>query len=412
MGVYMKHFAVIGSGITGVTTAWVLCQKGYDVTVFDRNRYPAMETSYANGGQLSASNAEVWTSINTMLKGLKWMMSPDAPLLFNPKPSWHKYSWMMEFASNFKNYESNTIKTVEMALAARQNLMAFADEAGINFDCEKRGILHIYASQKEFDHAHNVTKIYEKAGLKRRRLNADEVLEVEPKLKKPLIGGYFTESDFTGDIHKFTNQLAEAAKDKGVEFVMEADVTEVDHDGSKPVVHWHDRGNTNHDTSFDGVVITAGVGSRDLAAHLGDRVNIYPVKGYSITVEMDDARSRDAAPWTSLLDDEAKVVTARLGEHRLRVAGTAEFNGYNYDIRADRIRPLTRWVNENFPDISTKAVVPWAGLRPMMPNMMPHVAKGKKRGVYYNTGHGHLGWTLSCYTAEAIADVIHQGHNH
>ncbi len=407
----MKHFAVIGAGITGVTTAWVLMQKGYDVTVFDRNRYPAMETSYANGGQLSASNAEVWTSISTMLKGVKWMMSPDAPLLFNPKPSWHKYSWMMEFASNFKNYESNTIKTVEMALAARQNLMAFAEEAGINFDCEKRGILHIYAAQKEFDHAHKVTAIYAKAGLMRRRLNAQEVLDVEPRIKIPLIGGYFTESDFTGDIHKFTSQLAEAAQEKGVKFVMEADVTSVDHDGKKPVVYWQNHDKTETDAGFDGVVITAGVGSRDLAADLGDRVNIYPVKGYSITVELDDKRSRDAAPWTSLLDDEAKVVTARLGDDRLRVAGTAEFNGYNYDIRADRIRPLTRWVNENFPDISTKAVVPWAGLRPMMPNMMPHVAKGKKQGVYYNTGHGHLGWTLSCYTAEAIADVIHQGHN-
>ena len=407
----MKHFAVIGSGITGVTTAWVLMQKGYDVTVFDRNRYPAMETSYANGGQLSASNAEVWTSISTMLKGVKWMMSPDAPLLFNPKPSWHKYSWMMEFASNFKNYESNTIKTVEMALSARRNLMAFAEDAGINFDCEKRGILHIYASQKEFDHAHDVTGIYAKAGLNRRRLNAQEVLEVEPRLKKPLIGGYFTESDFTGDIHKFTSQLAEAAQEKGVKFVMEADVTSVDHDGQKPVVHWQNHDKTKTDAAFDGVVITAGVGSRGLAADLGDRVNIYPVKGYSITVQMKDQRSRDAAPWTSLLDDEAKIVTARLGEDRLRVAGTAEFNGYNYDIRADRIRPLTRWVNENFPDISTKAVVPWAGLRPMMPNMMPYVAKGKKQGVYYNTGHGHLGWTLSCYTAEAIADVIHQGHN-
>ena len=407
----MKHFAVIGSGITGVTTAWVLMQKGYNVTVFDRNRYAAMETSYANGGQLSASNAEVWTSISTMLKGIKWMMSPDAPLLFNPKPSWHKYSWMMEFASHFKNYESNTIKTVEMALAARQNLMAFADEAGINFDCEKRGIMHIYASQKEFDHAHKVTAIYAKAGLTRSQLNAEEVLEVEPRLKKPLIGGYFTESDFTGDIHKFTTQLAEAAQEKGVKFVMEADVTNFEHDGQKPVVHWKNHDQTKTDAAFDGVVITAGVGSRDLAADLGDRVNIYPVKGYSITVKMDDPRSRDAAPWTSLLDDEAKIVTARLGDDRLRVAGTAEFNGYNYDIRADRIRPLTRWVNENFPDVSTKAVVPWAGLRPMMPNMMPHVAKGKKQGVYHNTGHGHLGWTLSCYTAEAIADVIHQGHN-
>ena len=407
----MKHFAVIGAGITGVTTAWVLSQKGYSVTVFDRNRYPAMETSYANGGQVSASNAEVWTSISTMLKGIKWMMSPSAPLLFNPKPSWHKYSWMMEFASNFKNYESNTLKTVEMALAARKNLMAFAEDAGIDFDCEKRGIMHIYTSQKEFDHAHRVTDLYAKGGLSRQRLTPQDVLAIEPTIKKQLIGGYFTASDFTGDIHKFACQLAEAAEKNGVKFVMEADIQQIDHDGQKPVIHWQDHDQNNHEASFDGTVITAGVGSRALASGLGDRVNIYPVKGYSITVNLDDQGSRDAAPWVSLLDDEAKIVSSRLGDHRFRVAGTAEFNGYNYDIRADRIRPLIRWVNDNFPDVSTKSSIPWAGLRPMMPNMMPHVGKGKKQGVYYNTGHGHLGWTLGCYTAEAIGDIIQQGHN-
>ena len=126
---------------------------------------------------------------------------------------------------------------------------------------------------------------------------------------------------------------------------------------------------------------------------------------------MDDAASQDAAPWASLLDDAAKIVTARLGQDRFRVAGTAEINGYNYDIRADRIAPLTRWVQDNFPVISTEKVVPWAGLRPMMPNMMPRIGKGNKPGVFYNTGHGHLGWTLSCYSAEAIGDIIHTSHN-
>jgi len=407
----MPHFAVIGAGITGVTTAWVLRKKGYDVTVFDRHRYPAMETSYANGGQLSASNAEVWTNIGTMLKGAKWMFSPDAPLLFNPKPSWHKYSWMVEFASNFRHYEANTIKTVQMAMAARQHLMTFAEEAGIDFDREMRGILHIYSSHREFDHAHRVTGLLAKGGLARRQLTPDEVYALEPTLKKPLIGGYYTESDFTGDIHKFTTKLAQAAEEHGVTFQMNCAVDSVDHDGEHPIIRWADLKKAKHEHRFDGVVITAGTGSRELAQDLGDKVNVYPVKGYSITVEMKDKTSQQAAPWISLLDDGAKIVTARLGAERLRVAGTAEFNGYNYDIRADRIAPLTRWVNENFPDVSTEKVIPWAGLRPMMPNMLPHVGKGKKRGVFYNTGHGHLGGTLSCYTAEAIVDIIHTGHN-
>jgi D-amino-acid dehydrogenase len=139
---------------------------------------------------------------------------------------------------------------------------------------------------------------------------------------------------------------------------------------------------------------------------LGDRVNIYPVKGYSITVKLDDDVSREAAPWVSLLDDNAKVVTSRLGNDRLRIAGTAEFNGYNWDIRDDRVQPLVRWVEDYFPEVATEHAIPWAGLRPMMPNMLPKVDSGKRQGVYYNTGHGHLGWTLSAATAEIIGDKI------
>ena len=158
--------------------------------------------------------------------------------------------------------------------------------------------------------------------------------------------------------------------------------------------------------SFDGMVVCAGVESRRFAAQLGDRVNIYPVKGYSITVNLPDAQSQAAAPIVSLLDDETKLVTSRLGQDRFRVAGTAEFNGYNKDIRADRIRPLTAWVNQCFPGINTRHVVPWAGLRPMMPNMLPRVGKGSMANVFYNTGHGHLGWTLSAITADMVGDVV------
>jgi D-amino-acid dehydrogenase len=157
---------------------------------------------------------------------------------------------------------------------------------------------------------------------------------------------------------------------------------------------------------YDSVVICAGVDSRRLASQLGDRVNVYPVKGYSITVDLQDPASRAAAPTVSLLDDGAKLVTSRLGEDRFRVAGTAEFNGLNKDIRADRIRPLVDWVARCFPGVSTRSVVPWAGLRPMMPDMMPRVGRGRRPGVFYNTGHGHLGWTLSAVTAHMVAKLV------
>ncbi len=173
-------------------------------------------------------------------------------------------------------------------------------------------------------------------------------------------------------------------------------------------VGWTNTENSNVSDHFDGIVICAGVRSRALAAQVGDRVNIYPVKGYSITVQLDDDESRAATPWVSLLDDKAKIVTSRLGQNRFRIAGTAEFNGYNKDIRDDRIAPLTKWVENLFPDVSTEHAIPWAGLRPMMPNMMPRVGPGKASGVFYNTGHGHLGFTLAAATAELAADSVLQ----
>ena len=407
----MKHFAILGAGITGTTTAWALRQQGYDVTVIERHRYPAMETSYANGGQLSASNAEVWTNIGTMIKGLKWMFKSDAPLLMNPRPSWHKYSWMAEFAGNFRNYERNTIKTTEMAIESRKHMRDFAEEAGIPFDREDCGILHFYKKESEFNHAHKVSKMLAKGGLERQRLTPDEVYAIEPALQSPVIGGYYTKSDFTGDIHKFTRGLANAAARAGVTFVMNATVTDVKHNENGPQIFWQTLNGDVVDQQFDGVVVTAGVGSRKLANALGDRVNVYPVKGYSITVDLDDAGSQQAAPTVSLLDDEAKIVTARLGKDRFRVAGTAEINGVNYDIRADRIAPLTAWVQKNFPGVSTDSVTPWAGLRPMMPSMMPRIGPGRKKGVFYNTGHGHLGWTLSCVSAYLVGNAVRAQDN-
>jgi D-amino-acid dehydrogenase len=233
----------------------------------------------------------------------------------------------------------------------------------------------------------------------------DEIRAIEPTLAGQYYGGYYTESDSTGDIHKYTVGLAAAAERLGATIRYGQQVHSLRSDGQTAwVTAQDDAGVATH--RFDGLVVCAGVASRDLAAQLGDRVNIYPVKGYSITVNLLDEQSQQAAPWVSLLDDETKLVTSRLGKDRFRVAGTAEFNGVNKDIRADRIKPLIDWVNQCFPGVNTRQVVPWAGLRPMMPNMMPRVGRGQKPNVYYNTGHGHLGWTLSAGTADWVAGLV------
>jgi D-amino-acid dehydrogenase len=403
----MSRIAIIGAGITGVTTAYALAQRGFRVTVLERHRYAAMETSFANGGQLSASNAEVWNSRATVLKGIKWMFTRDAPLLMNPRPGWHKYSWIGEFLRQIPNYRANTAETVRLAIAAREHLFRIADHENIDFDLQRRGILHFYATRKEFDAACKVNEILNSAGLDRHAVSAGEIASIEPTLHGDFHAGFFTPSDSTGDIHKFTRGLADACARHGVEFRYETSVTALDEHGGRLTLKVEQAGEAL-ELQFDGVVVCAGVGSRAFASMAGDHVNVYPVKGYSITVCLDDARSRAHAPWVSLLDDHAKIVTSRLGEDRFRVAGTAELNGFNRDICADRIAPLVEWTRRHFPDVSTARVIPWSGLRPMLPNMLPKVGQGRRPGVFYNTGHGHLGWTLSAATAELVAESILQ----
>jgi len=401
----MTKVTVIGAGITGITTAYALLDRGCEVTIIDRNRYAAMETSFANGGQLSACNAEVWNSFGTILKGMKWIFRKDAPLLLNPRPSWHKYSWLAEFTANIGNYRENTIRTTQLAIVARQHLFDIAARENIDFDLQRRGILHVYRDAAGFAQAQRTNALLREGGLERHAVTPEEICDIEPALRGDFFGGFFTPSDSTGDIHKFCRGLADACIRRGANFFSDATVTNIRTVPGGVDIAWEADG-VAQSLHSDAVVICAGVASRHFGAMLGDRLNIYPVKGYSITVGMDDAPTQAAAPWVSLLDEQAKIVTSRLGANRLRVAGTAEYNGANLDIRADRIKPLVDWTRKLFPGVSTDQVTPWAGLRPMMPDMMPRVQPGRQPGVFYNTGHGHLGWTLSAATAQLVADQV------
>jgi D-amino-acid dehydrogenase len=273
--VSMCHVVVIGAGITGVTTAYELSQLGYQVTVVDRHLFPAMETSFANGGQLSACNAEVWNQKSTVLKGMKWMSQKSAPLLLNPAFSVHKYAWLMEFLGNIKHYEANTHETVRLALLARQRLFEIADKESIDFNLEKRGILHFYHNKQDYDVAIRVNDLLNKGGLERSGVSNEEIKQIEPTLTGDYYAGFYCEGDATGDIHKYTTGLAEVTKKLGVKYRFGMDVTDIQHLSSGVEVKLQPSSenvellpNEVEMLAADAVVVCAGVG--DLAGKLSE----------------------------------------------------------------------------------------------------------------------------------------------
>ena len=389
-----KSVAVIGAGIAGITAAYYLAREGYSVTVYEAERYPAMKTSFANGGQVSVSNSEVWTTWSNVKKGIKWMFKKDAPLLIRPRLDWAQWKWMTKFLWNtvMGVYEQNTKKTIQLGLEASKLYKEIGLEESLSFDQSPSGILHFYKDLAYFECAKKAQSIYQSNGAAWDILGPMQTKALDKTLNgvNGIVGGAWTWHDWTGDIHKFCYQLSKILEQKyGVTF------------------HYNWKINHIEEVSFyDTVVIANGVGSEKLANSIGDSLGIYPVKGYSITITANDVKSYDALPKVSLLDDQAKIVTSTLG-NRFRVAGTAELTGENYDIRRDRIQPLLDWVHTNFPKIDTRDYTQWACLRPMTPNMMPVVRQSKKNPrVFYHAGHGHLGWTLAPATAKQLTNLI------
>ena len=386
-----KNVAVIGAGVIGITTAYYLAKQGHKVTVYEQEPYPAMRTSFANGGQVSVSNSEVWTTWSNVKKGIKWIFKKDAPLLIRPRLDYNQWKWIIKFLYNtiIGSYKSNTEKTIQMGLESRTLYDAIIKEEGLEFDQLYAGILHFYKDEQYFDAAKQAKILYNDNGLDWDILTPMQTISLDPALHRiqDIKGGAWTSSDWTGDIHKFCIELEKVLVNK-----------------YNVVFNYNWKINHIEEVSFyDSVVISNGVGSVSLEKTVGDTIDVYPVKGYSITINNVDSKH---LPKVSLLDDQAKIVTSSLG-NRFRVAGTAEITGENYDIRYDRVKPLLDWVRTNFPDMNTHDYTSWACLRPMTPNMMPITKRSDKNNkVYYNTGHGHLGWTLAPYTAKLISEQI------
>lgn len=391
-----KKIAVVGAGITGLCSAYYLAREGYQVTVYEAERYAAMKTSFANGGQISVSNSETWTTWSNVRRAIKWFWQKDAPLLVRLRWDWAMWRWLAKFlwATVRGVQKANTASTIQMAVQSRDLYTEICQTEQIadqTFDRSLCGILHFYKTPEYWAHAQSVRELYESNGCEWQLLDTEQAVKhIDPALSDidNIVGGAWTPSDWTGDIHKFCYQLAEVLERRyGVCFHYDTHVERIADLGSL----------------YDAIVVANGVGSTELARSTGDRIDVYPIKGYSITINNVDPR---LLPRVSLLDDQAKIVTSSLG-NRFRVAGTAELTGENYDITRDRIEPLLRWVQINFPQINTHDYTQWACLRPMTPDMMPIVQQSaKNHKVFYNTGHGHLGWTLGPATGLQLTKLV------
>ena len=385
---------VLGAGVVGTAAAWYLRAAGHDVQVLERCTAPGMETSFANGGQISASHALPWAAPGVPWKALKWMLREDAPLLFRLRADPAQWRWGLKFLRECtsERFRANAEQLVRLGRYSRDALHALQRETGIQYDEVRRGILVFFTDGK------NEGKHWK---------TPEECIAIEPALahaRPMLTGGEYVEDDESGDAHKFTEELAKRCAQRGVQFDFDVSIESFSRENDKITgIKVKTKNEGTQTVSGDAYVLALGSYSPLLARPLGIDLAIYPLKGYSVTMPVKDP----AAAWTTSLTDEArKLVFSRLGD-RLRVAGTAEMNGYNTEINEVRCRAIVDRVNEIFPGAGDASQARyWAGLRPATPSNVPYIGRTRYRNLFLDTGHGTLGWTHACGSGRALADVV------
>ncbi len=400
---------VLGAGLLGVTSAYFLREQGHDVVVIDRQATPAAETSFANGGQISVSHAEPWANPSAPLKVLQWLGKEDAPLLFRLRADMRQWMWGLQFLRECTPAKTkyNIEQIVRLGTYSRDTLGELRRAIGLQYDERTQGILHFYTNQKEFDSAEAPAAQMRELGCDRRVISADEAVKLEPALahiRPRLAGATYTAEDESGDANQFARGLVEQCKKMGVEFLMSHTITALRTEGG--VINHVEA--TDSEGRFqrikgDAYVLAMGSLSPLYTKPLGINLPIYPAKGYSVTMPVKDPTY---AHQVSLTDDEFKLVFSRLGD-RLRIAGTAEFNGYDRDLNRVRCEAIVRRTEELFPGAgdATQAQF-WTGLRPATPSNVPIIGRSKISNLFLNTGHGTLGWTHSCGSGKSIARII------
>ena len=396
---------VLGAGLVGVAAAWYLAEAGHEVEVVERQPGPALETSFANGGQISVSHAEPWANPGAPAQILKWIGREDAPLLWRFSTDMQQWLWGLRFLRECTpgRMRANIVAILRLALYSRACLQALRRTSGIRYEEQERGILHAYFDAREFDHAQPQAALMREYGCERVVKSAAECLAIEPALagsRVPLVGGTYTETDESGDAQKFTAALAGMCAARGVVFRYGAAIEALEGDG-RNLSDVRLAGGAR--LRADAYVVALGSYTPLLLRPLSLRLPVYPAKGYSATIALDDD---SVAPVVSLTDDQHRLVFSRLGQ-RLRIAGTAEFAGYNTDINAARCQALLARAYDLFPRAGGRDTVEfWAGLRPATPSNVPLIGRSRLGNLFVSTGHGTLGWTMACGSGRLIADLV------
>ena len=397
---------VLGAGVVGVAGAWYLAEAGHEVTVLDRQPQAAMETSFANGGQISAGHAEPWAKPSVLPKILRWLGREDAPLLFRPRADWAQWMWGLGFVRECLpgRFERNCRALAGLAAYSQVCLRELRGRTGLRYDQLARGILHFATSGRDFEVLARSAEAVRALGVERQVKSAPECLALEPALRDsevPVTGGVYTPGDESGDACRFTRELARLCAARGVRFRYDSPLKRIEARGTQVsgiVLE-------NETMRADAYVVALGSYSPLFLDPIGVRIPVYPLKGYSITLKLGPEQQL-AAPSVRLTDEAHKIVISRLGS-RLRAAGTAELAGYDTAVNALRCAAIARRLKGLFPGLGgVTAYESWSGLRPATPSNVPLIGRSRLANLFLNTGHGTLGWTLACGSGRALAELV------
>ncbi len=394
---------VLGAGIVGVTSAYQLAKAGHEVTVIDRQEGPALETSFANAGEVSFGYCSPWAAPGIPLKALKWLFMEHAPLILRPKVDVAMLGWLARMLSNCttSRYAINKSRMLRLADYSRLSLAKLREETGIAYDERMQGTLQLFRTEAQLDASAKDVTALTTDGIPYEVLDRDGCVRAEPALahvRQKFVGGLLTPKDETGDCFKFSNALAAEAQRLGVDFAFGTEIRGLDIEGGRVGGVITNRGRL----PADAVVVALGSYSPLLLKGYGIKLPVYPVKGYSLTIPITDA---SRAPESTIMDETYKIAITRLGD-RIRVGGMAEISGYTNDLGQARRRTLEHSVMDLFPGGDATKGAFWSGLRPMTPDGTPVIGRTKINGLYLNTGHGTLGWTMSSGSARVIADLV------